>query len=405
MTRIETPLAPPTADKSADKAIVKTAGKDGDSRQAAFRSLLKQLGSHQSDAKGTAGKDARAPLDDLARGASSLRHRIGAKDGKTADPAQEADAAAHLAETPAGSEPALAWQSILAAEQQGQQPVVAVDLATLVASRAPSVDVMDQPPQKIPHPTDRLDRAASLTLPSTAGLDHALADGAQPTATDAADPFTALSSLLDRATDVSAEPETPDLAPIKMSVVTRETHFEPVARLSPVQQIAGAIGDDLIAAAEAPPTDASSQITEPSRHSGPLKVLHVKLEPEDLGAVVLKMRLVDKTLELEVVASRQETADLLAKDRDMLTRALRGSGYTADVVAITTSTTPDGGPMTGDGRSDNPASAGQSGAQAGSHRDPNNTPGGERPPARSPHSQGVTHEDSGAGRSGGDLYL
>ncbi|PKR90681.1 hypothetical protein CXZ10_04795 [Pleomorphomonas diazotrophica] len=405
MTRIETPLAPPTSDKPVDKTVGKAASKEGDSRQAAFRSLLKQLGNHENAAKGTAGKDTKTPLDDGRLG-STLRHRIGPKDDKTADPAIETDAAAQLVEPPAGGESAFAWQTILGGEPQGQQRAAAVDLAALVATRESGIDVAAQPPQKTAHPADRLDRAAGLTLPSTAGLDLALTDTVQPMTTEAADPFTALSSLLDRVTDASVETETPDLDPIKMSVVTRETHFEPVARLSPVQQIATAIGEDLANVADAAPADTSSQTTEPSRHSGPLKVLHVKLEPEDLGAVVLKMRLVDKTLELEVVASRQETADLLAKDRDMLTRALRGSGYTADVVAITTSTTPDGGQMAGDSRSGSQASAGQSGAQAGGHRDPNNAMGGgDRQPARPNQTQGVTHEDSGVGRSGGDLYL
>lgn len=410
MTRIDTPLAAPAADKPADKTIGKATSKDDDGRQAAFRSLLRQLGGHDGTVDGPSGKEAKTLAGDATkRGLPSIRHRAESKDDKTAEATAEANAGAQSADPAAGGEPVLVWQTILGggAAEHPEQPATRFDLSALVPARAPDAEAPAAPPEKAARATaDRQGGPAGVALPSTAGLDLARGDAAQAAATDTADPFAALSSLLDRATDAAAEPETVDIAPIKMSVVSRETHFEPVARLSPVQQIATAIGEELVAG-EPVPAETAPQTAEPSRHSaGPLKVLHVKLEPEDLGAVVLKMRLVDKSLELEVVASRQETADLLAKDRDMLTRALRGSGYTADVVAISASTAPDSGQPTGDNRAGAQASSGQSGAQAGGNRgsnDPAN--GGDRP---SPHPQpveGATHEESGSGRSGGDLYL
>jgi len=406
MTRIDTPLAQPAADKPADKTTGKVWAKDGDGRQAAFRSLLRQLGGQTATPKGDAGKDTKTAPGDASRAPSPLRHRTASKEDKTTAASADMVAPMPSAEPPASGEPALDWQAILGTgERQGQSPV-AVDLSALVASRAMGTETPAAPSGKPFHATDRTDRQPGVALPSNSALDLALADTTSPVSTEGSDPFTALSSLLDRASDSAAEPEAVDVAPIKMSVVTRETHFEPVARLSPVQQIATAIGDDLATLAEHPKADVASQPTEPNRHSaGPLKVLHVKLEPEDLGAVVLKMRLVDKSLELEVIASRQETADLLAKDRDMLTRALRGSGYTADVVAITTSTAPDGGQMAGD-RSGSQTPSGHAGAQAGDNRNPNNAEGGgQRPSSRPQPTQGAAHEESGAGHSGGDLYL
>lgn len=406
MTRIDTPLAQPAADKPADKTTGKVSAKDGDGRQAAFRSLLRQLGGQTGTPKGDAGKDAKTAQGDTSSAASPLRHRTASKEDKTTAASADIFATVPPAEPTANGEPALDWQAILGTgERQGQFPVAA-DLSALVASRATGTEAPAAPSGKPLHAADRTDRQPGVALPSNSALDLSLADTTNPTPTEGSDPFAALSSLLDRANDSVAEPEAVDVAPIKMSVVTRETHFEPVARLSPVQQIATAIGDDLATFAEPPKGNIASQPTEPSRHSaGPLKVLHVKLEPEDLGAVVLKMRLVDKSLELEVVASRQETADLLAKDRDMLTRALRGSGYTADVVAITTSTAPDGGQMAGD-RSGGQTPSGHAGAQAGDNRNPNNAEGGgQRPSSRPQPTQGAAHEESGAGHSGGDLYL
>lgn len=410
MTRIETPLAAPVTDKPADKTIGKATPKDGDSRHAAFRSLLKQLGNPGKVANGTSDKETKTlPGDPAKHGLPSIRNRTETKDDK-AKPAPEAALTSQATDPSVGSEPVLAWQTILGsgtADHQ-EQPAATIDLSTLVSARAPDGDGTAAQPENKPHPTaDHPSRSVGMALPSTAGLDLARSDGTTSATTDTADPFAALSSLLNRATESAAEPEAVDVAPIKMSVVTRETHFEPVARLSPVQQIATAIGEELVTVAEPKPTDTASPAAEPSRHSsGPLKVLHVKLEPEDLGAVVLKMRLVDKSLELEVVASRQETADLLAKDRDMLTRVLRGSGYTADVIAITTSTTLDSGQTTGDNRAGAQPSSGQPDAQTGSNRGSNDSAGsGGRPSARPQPIEGTTHEESGAGRSGGDLYL
>lgn len=410
MTRIETPLAAPVTDKPADKTIGKTTSKDGDSRHAAFRSLLKQLGNPEKTASGTSGKETKPlPGDPAGHGLPSIRNRAESK-GDKAKPVPDEAAASPAADTSVDNEPVFAWQTILAsgATDHQEQSTATIDLSTLVSAHAPDSDGPAVLPDNKVHLTaDRSGRSAGMTLPSTAGLDLTRSDGTTPVTTDTTDPFAALSSLLNRSTEDATEPETVDLAPIKMSVVTRETHFEPVARLSPVQQIATAIGDELVTVAEPAPTEATSQAAEPSRHSnGPLKVLHVKLEPEDLGAVVLKMRLVDKSLELEVVASRQETADLLAKDRDTLTRVLRGSGYTADVIAITTSTAPDNGQMTGDNRAGAQPSSGQPGAQAGGNHGSNDSAGsGGRPSARPQPIEGATHEESGTGRSGGDLYL
>lgn len=412
MTRIDTPLAAPAADKPADKAFGKVASKDGDSRQAAFRSLLRQLGGHESNGSGTSGKEPKTFSGDAnPHGLPTIRHRIESKDGKTAATPQEANVGTAGAEPAIGNEPALAWQTILAGgpmTARQEQPTAAADLTALISDPTMDTDLSAAPPEKAARTaSDRPGRPSGMALPSTAGLNLTHGDATVPATAGTADPFAALSSLLEKATDAVAEPETPELAPIKMSVVTREMHFEPVARLSPVQQIATAVGEELVAATEPAPAGSVSPSAEPSRHSsGPLKVLHIKLEPEDLGAVVVKMRLVDKSLELEVVAARQETADLLAKDRDVLTRALRGSGYAADVVAITTSTAPAGGQTAGDNRAGAQASSGQSGAQAGDNRNSNDPAGsGGRPPARPQPMEGVTHEESGAGRSGGDLYL
>lgn len=411
MTRIEPQLATAAGDKPAEKTVGKIGSKDGDSRQAAFRSLMRQLGDHAKGSEISSGKDAKELSGTpFTRGGATVRSRPASKDDKAADAATEPAVAPSATEPKIGGEPVLALQTLLGTgpTDQPAQHDGALSLSALVSSQGEDSDAPAGKPDKAAGAsTDRLGRSPGPALPSTAGLALAHGEASAPPTSEPTDPFSALSSLLNRATDTSAEPETSDVAPIKMSVVTRETHFEPVARLSPVQQITTVVGEELAAMGEPAKTEASSQQVETPRHSsGPLKVLHLKLEPEDLGAVVLKMRLVDKSLELEVVASRQETADLLAKDRDALTRALRGSGYSADVVSISTSTVPDSGQTSGDTRAGTNASSGQPGAQAGGNRGSNDSAGsGDRSQARPQPAEGVTHEETGPGRSGGDLYL
>lgn len=406
MTRIETPLAAPVTDKPADKTIGKAASGDGDNRHAAFRALLKQLGGHDKVAAGAPDKETKTPTGDAKQGLPSIRGRIAAKDDKTPD-STEAGTATEVSEPTTDNEPVLVWQTILGGGATDYpEPPVNMDFAFRVSARLPDRETPATPPDKTQHPAaDRPERLPNIALPSTADLDPAKGGGSP--STEAADPFATLSSLLNKATENETEQEAADVVPIRMSVVSRETHFEPVARLSPVQQIAATVGNELVATSEAAPTEAASQTTEPSRHtSGPLKVLHLKLEPEDLGAVVLKMRLVDKSLELEVIASRQETADLLAKDRDMLTRALRSSGYSADIVTISTSTLPSSGQLMNDNQAGAHGSAGHPGAQTGGDRGSNDPAGsGGRPPSRPQPMEGATHEESSAGRSGGDVYL
>lgn len=411
MTRIEPQLAAPTGDKPSEKAIGKVGSKDGDSRQAAFRSLMRQLGDHSKASEPTSGKDTKELAgNSIKHGAPTTRSRTASKDDKVVDAATEPAPTLTATEQKVGSEPVLALQSLLAtgATDQPVQPMPVLDLSAAVSAQADDRDALAGKQGKAADaPADRFGRSMGPVLPNTPGLALAHGETSAPPTADPADPFSALSSLLNRAADTASEPETSDLVPIKMSVVTRETHFEPVARLSPVQQITTVVSQELFVIDEPAKTEAGPQQAGTSRHSsGPLKVLHLKLEPEDLGAVVLKMRLVDKSLELEVVASRQETADLLAKDRDALTRALRGSGYSADVVSITTSTSSDAGQTSGDARTGSNASSGQPGAQAGGNRGSNDSAGSDgRSPPRPLPAEGVTHEETGPGRSGGDLYL
>lgn len=65
-----------------------------------------------------------------------------------------------------------------------------------------------------------------------------------------------------------------------------------------------------------------------------LKVLQIQLQPDTLGSVTVRMALRADRLELHIEAARAETADLIQRDREMLSSLLRAVGYTADDAQI-----------------------------------------------------------------------
>lgn len=69
---------------------------------------------------------------------------------------------------------------------------------------------------------------------------------------------------------------------------------------------------------------------------GPLRILTIQLRPDDLGTVVVRMRLRGDQLEMSLHASREETAALLRSDAAALDGLLRSAGYQPDLVTIGT---------------------------------------------------------------------
>lgn len=64
-----------------------------------------------------------------------------------------------------------------------------------------------------------------------------------------------------------------------------------------------------------------------SKKSGDLRILHLKLLPENLGGVEARMRMTANGLHIELQAERAETARLLACDHRMLAQTLEKSGF------------------------------------------------------------------------------
>ena len=191
-----------------------------------------------------------------------------------------------------------------------------------------------------------------------------------------------------------------------------ETPAEPVLQAgapapvpaSPLRQIVDAVTAQLPAAASAAQTRPSTAPTE----TGPLKILTLQLHPADLGTVLVRMRLQDGRLEMSLRTSREETAERLRKEGDLLSGLLREAGYEADTVTIQA-----GGAGPGESGSRGQGFATFAGSQGGQ---PDRQPGaatpdqsGRRPSPRADEAAMPTeeqnHETDSRGRDHGSLYL
>lgn len=96
---------------------------------------------------------------------------------------------------------------------------------------------------------------------------------------------------------------------------------------SPVQQVARRVADALGVGG---PAGLRLEATQSGGPDGMTKVLHIQLEPANLGTVTVRVSLKDNVLNLHVEAARHETALAIEKDRELLSGALKRSGYIVD---------------------------------------------------------------------------
>ena len=136
--------------------------------------------------------------------------------------------------------------------------------------------------------------------------------------------------------DKAAGEVAPD-KPLSITVVRQETHLPPVLRLSPLQQVAEPIRQataELTATRSQEVPDLAAD--RPAGIAAPTKILHIQLSPVELGSIVVKLRISQGGMEVRLEASRAETAQMLANDRDALREIVRASGYALDQVSVET---------------------------------------------------------------------
>jgi flagellar hook-length control protein FliK len=134
-----------------------------------------------------------------------------------------------------------------------------------------------------------------------------------------------------------------------------------------------------------------------------LKVLTIQLEPAELGTVTARLELRDATLELNLEASRRETAELLKGSGTALGQLLRVAGYALEGVRVSIADA--GAGATAQGPQAGPPGQSSSGSPDGGTQ---SAPGGrgERGAApRSAERQGSGDENPGLRHRGGGLYV
>lgn len=125
--------------------------------------------------------------------------------------------------------------------------------------------------------------------------------------------------------------------PFTIAVIRQETHLPPVMRLSPLQQVAEPIrqaASELSASRAQEVPDLGT--AKPGGIAEPTKILHIQLSPVELGSIVVKLRISQGGMEVRLEASRAETAQLLANDREALREIVRASGHALDQVSVET---------------------------------------------------------------------
>ena len=117
-------------------------------------------------------------------------------------------------------------------------------------------------------------------------------------------------------------------------VVTRQDTVLPANGQQPIAHQAA---ERIIAELQSSDGAVESERAQPTRpvDSGtPVRVLHIQLQPADLGTLTVKLSLRDQMLDVKLEAAEHRTARLLEADREKLTEILRSAGYSLDGVTV-----------------------------------------------------------------------
>lgn len=112
-----------------------------------------------------------------------------------------------------------------------------------------------------------------------------------------------------------------------------------VSSNSAVEQITGRVVRELRSslgepALTRPSADAGNTLSGKPAAGSVLRILHIQLQPADLGTVTVRMSLKNNELELHVETARADTARLIEKDRQMLESVVRSAGYATEGVTV-----------------------------------------------------------------------
>lgn len=134
----------------------------------------------------------------------------------------------------------------------------------------------------------------------------------------------------------SGKSASPVQAGSEVKVVSVETHLPPAAEVGrPVLQVASALSKQISSAnarADAA-QDISAQVAN-QQNAKVIKSLEIQLRPDNLGVVRANIQMRGGELEISLITSTPEAAEILKGDRQALARVLQDAGYRTDASNI-----------------------------------------------------------------------
>ena len=155
-----------------------------------------------------------------------------------------------------------------------------------------------------------------------------------------------------------------------ISSIRQETHYSLGLSQSPVLQIAQRLTHEMQIARSQFASQAD-QTGAPER--GPIRVLHIQLDPPHLGPLTIRISLQNEMLNLQLETPKPETASLIQNDKDSLSKLLRSAGYMVDGlnIQVTPTERASGGQQSGFGAAFGQATGQQPGWRQPEGRAPN----------------------------------
>ncbi|SDQ92845.1 flagellar hook-length control protein FliK [Pseudovibrio sp. Tun.PSC04-5.I4] len=122
----------------------------------------------------------------------------------------------------------------------------------------------------------------------------------------------------------------------EVKVVSVETHLPPATEVGrPALQVASALSKQVSSATARADAaqDISAQIAH-QQNAKPIKSLEIQLRPDNLGVVRANIQIRGGELEISLVTSTPEAAEMLKGDRQALARVLQDAGYRTEASNI-----------------------------------------------------------------------
>jgi flagellar hook-length control protein FliK len=172
-----------------------------------------------------------------------------------------------------------------------------------------------------------------------------------------------------------------------------------------MQQVAGRIVATAVSLQKEP---ARADMSPIHASSAPVvKVLHLQLQPDDLGTITIRMSLKGDALDIRLEASRSETAGMLQRDQDALAKLIGAAGYRIEGMLVSSSGSDSA--QFADGRQSGFSQSSMSGQSGSSQSDARSSGGREGAPQDSRQFRGAQNGDGekgGAARNpGGGIYV